>query len=309
MTATRNPATWQPSAGHSICDQPQFGLSPSLYEKFRALIYRETGIWLGDSKRALLCGRLSRRLRALELVTLAEYYQLISHPGQHLERVLMVDAITTNETRFFREPKHFEFLGQEVFPGWRGEAEQGLRSKKIRIWSAGCSSGEEPYSVAMLLAHHFPASQSWDVEVLATDISTRMLEKARTAVYSLASSCDIPRHFLYRFMLKGIAAQAGFMKVMPEIRQLVRFHRINLIQGPYPFGAAFDLILCRNVLIYFDRNSKQKVVDSLARCLAPGGYFLIGHAENLNQVTSSVRSLAPTIYCRAESCRQKDSRN
>jgi chemotaxis protein methyltransferase CheR len=301
IVGTRSPvrARRKPT-GDSACHQMQFGLTQALYEKFRSLIYAETGIWLGDSKKALLSGRLSKRLRALELSTLAEYYQLISDPYQHLERVLMIDAITTNETRFFREPQHFEFLTRGIIPGWRGEAERRLRSKKIRIWSAACSSGEEPYSVAMLLASHLPASEGWDVEILATDISTQVLEKARQGIYSLAKSQDIPKHLLRQFMLKGLSTQASNMKVAPEIRQMVQFMRLNLIQGPYPLDTPFDLILCRNVLIYFDRNSKQKVVDSLAGCLARNGFFLIGHAENLNGVTTSVRSLAPTIYCRAE---------
>lgn len=154
--------------------------------------------------------------------------------------------------------------------------------------------------MAMLLARRLPAAEGWDVEILASDISTRVLEKARTAIYSSSAAQDIPKDLLRQFMLKGIATQAGNVKVAPEIRRMVRFMRINLIQGPYPLDTPFDLILCRNVLIYFDRNSKQKAVESLAMRLSTDGFLLIGHAENLNEVTSSVRSLAPTIYCRAD---------
>jgi chemotaxis protein methyltransferase CheR len=272
-----------------------------VFESFQQLIYGESGIWLGNSKKALLCGRLARRLRAVQIATLAEYLRFVTDPEQYLERLLMIDAITTNETHFFREPKHFEFLAREIVPRWRRRAEQQLRSKTIRLWSAGCSSGEEPYSLAMLLANDLPASEGWDVQILATDISTHMLAKAREGIYSMARSRDIPDPLLHQFMLKGIAAQEGRMKVSREIQQMVQFGRINLSQGPYPIGVPFDLILCRNVLIYFDNNSKRQAVNNLAKCLSPDGLLLIGHAENLSGLTPSVRSLAPTIYCKAES--------
>jgi chemotaxis protein methyltransferase CheR len=271
-----------------------------LFESFQHLIYGESGIWLGNSKQALLCGRLARRLRAVQVATLAEYHQFVTQPEQYLERLMMIDAITTNETHFFREPKHFEFLAREIVPRWRRRAEQQLRSKTIRLWSAGCSSGEEPYSLAMSLANDLPASEGWDVQILATDISTRMLAKARDGIYSMARSRDIPESLLHRFMLKGIAGQEGRMKASREIQQMVQFARINLSQGPFPIGVPFDLILCRNVLIYFDVNSKRQAVNNLAKCLSHDGLFLIGHAENLSGLCPSVRSLAPTIYCKVE---------
>jgi chemotaxis protein methyltransferase CheR len=213
----------------------------------------------------------------------------------------MIDAITTNETHFFREPKHFEFLLQEIVPRWRSQAGRQQRSRTIRIWSAGCSSGEEPYSLAMLLAAELPSSDGWEVEILATDISSRILATACRGIYSMVKSQDIPKHLLHRFMLKGIGAQQGQMKVTREIQQMVKFARLNLSQGPYPIKAPCDLILCRNVLIYFDSESKRRVVNNLARCLFDDGLFLIGHAENLNGLTRSVRSLRPTIHCKAES--------
>jgi chemotaxis protein methyltransferase CheR len=213
----------------------------------------------------------------------------------------MVEAITTNETHFFREPKHFEFMGQEVLPRWRAQAEQQRRSRTIRIWSAGCSSGEEPYSLAMFLANELPDVDCWDIQILATDISSRVLAMACRGVYSMAKSADIPKPILHRFMLKGIAGQQGQMKVTGEIQRMVQFSWANLSQGPYPIGIAFDLIFCRNVLIYFDDDSKRKVVDNLANCLSADGLLLIGYAENLNRLTSRLRSLRPTIYCKAES--------
>lgn len=210
----------------------------------------------------------------------------------------MIDAITTNETRFFREPRQFEFLEQRAIPRWRAEAEHGLRPKTIRIWSAGCSSGEEPYSLAMLLARHLLAEQGWNTTILATDISTRMLAQARTGIYSIAKSGDIPEPLLKDCMLKGIVKQEGQMKVMPEIQTIVDFQKLNLTHGPYPPAGHFDVIFCRNVLIYFDLHSKQKVVEHLTRCLGRSGLLFVGQAENLSSVNSQLRSLVPAVYAR-----------
>jgi chemotaxis protein methyltransferase CheR len=275
-----------------------FSVTPALFARFQRLIHQETGIWLGDSKMALLCGRLSRRLRALEISKLEQYYEFVTQPAHEEERVLMVDAITTNETRFFRDPRHFEFLEQKMIPRWRADAQEGLRSKHLRFWSAGCSSGEEPYSLAMLIARHLPCSQGWSVSILATDISTRILAHARAGVYSITKSADIPEPLLKDHMLKGIGKHEGEMKVMPEIQALVDFQKLNLSQGPFPHGQRFDVIFCRNVLIYFALESKQKVIEDLTRCLAPNGLFFVGQAENLSSVNSELRSLAPAIYAR-----------
>ena len=248
---------------------------------------------------ALLCGRLSRRLRALGISRLDQYYNLVAQSEQHDERVAMIDAITTNETRFFRESKHFEFLERRAIPRWLADAQRGARSKAIRLWSAGCSSGEEPYSLAMLLTANLPYDQNWHATILATDISTRMLERARRGVYSLERSVDIPESFLKAYMLKGIAKEEGQMKVMPSIQGMVEFQRLNLTHGPYPPDGYFDLILCRNVLIYFDLESKHKVLERLTRCLSPGGLLFVGHAENLSGMNSPLRSLVPAVYARA----------
>ena len=285
---------------HPDWHAPQLTVSPGLFTKFQRLIHKESGIWLGPSKAALLCGRLSRRLRALEVRTLEQYYELVAHPSQHYERVLMIDAITTNETHFFREPGHFEFLAERVFPLWRRRASERIRTRKVHIWSAGCSSGEEPYSLAMWLAIHLTAEQGWEVQILATDISTRVLIAAREAIYDLYKSADIPGPLLRQFMLKGRGEQEGRMKVSRRMREMVQFERLNLSQGPPPAGS-FDLIFCRNVLIYFGAKSKQKVLGKFNRCLSDDGFFFTGHAENLNGITFGLRTFAPTIYCKSES--------
>jgi chemotaxis protein methyltransferase CheR len=284
--------------------QPEIIVSPALFLKFQHLIYNETGIWLSESKAALLCGRLARRLRVLEFKSLREYYELVVHPEQHEERVRMIDAITTNETRFFREPKHFEYLIGTLFPLWRKLAGQELRSKRIRVWSAGCSSGEEPYSLAMVLAENFPRSEGWDTRILATDISTRVLAIGQEGVYRITGAADIPRDMLQTFMLKGHSEHEGKMKVVREIREMVEFRRLNLGDEVYPVKETFDAIFCRNVLIYFDASSKTRVVDKLVRHLAPQGLLFIGHAENLHSITEGLKSVAPTVYLQ---CKEKHS--
>jgi chemotaxis protein methyltransferase CheR len=248
---------------------------------------------------ALLCGRLSRRLRTLGISEMDEYYDLVVQPDQAAERVEMIDAITTNETRFFRDPRHFEFLEGRVIPRWRSEVEEGLRQKNVRLWSAGCSSGEEPYSLAMLLGRHLPPEQGWNVTILATDISSRILAQARIGIYSITKSGDIPEPLLKDSMLKGIAKQEGQMKVMPEIQALVDFQKLNLAHGPYPPPGHFDVIFCRNVLIYFDPKSKQQAVEHLTLCLARNGLLFVGQAENLSGMNSELRTLAPSVYARA----------
>jgi chemotaxis protein methyltransferase CheR len=275
---------------------PHLSVSPALFEKFQKLIYAETGIWLGSSKTALLCGRLFRRLRTLEINSLQSYYECVSQPEQHEERARMIDAITTNETRFYREPRQFEFLVQRVFPHWQADAERGLRPMRVKIWSAGCSSGEEPYTMAMLLARHLPAEQGWDTRILATDISTRVLEKARKGIYPIARSTEIPKDLLHAFMLRGLAERQGEMKVKVEIQQMIDFQRLNLDRESDLVEGPFDAIFCRNVLIYFDAASKQRVVTSLIRHLMANGLLFVGHAENLTTVFPQLRSLEPTIY-------------
>jgi chemotaxis protein methyltransferase CheR len=208
----------------------------------------------------------------------------------------MIDAITTNETRFYREPRQFEFLVQRVFPHWQADAARGLRPKRVKIWSAGCSSGEEPYTVAMLLARHLPAEQGWDTQILATDISNRVLEKARKGIYPIARSAELPKDLLHAFMLRGMAERQGEMKVKVEIQQMIDFQRLNLDRESDLVEGPFDAIFCRNVLIYFDVTSKQRVVTSLIRHLMANGLLFVGHAENLTTVFPQLQSLEPTIY-------------
>ncbi len=264
------------------------------FTRFQSLIHREAGIWLSPMKRALLVGRLTRRLRELGLDSFGEYYERVEADGA--ERIRMLDRVTTNETHFFREPRHFEFLAQKVFPSWRAEADEGLRPRRIRAWSAACSTGEEPYSLAISLLRAFPPGSGWELEILATDLSTRVLERAREAVWPIEKAREIPPADLKAFMLRGTGPQQGLMKAGPEICAFVRFARLNLNDTAYPALGRFDLVFCRNVLIYFDAKTKERVVGRLLGLLAPCGYLFLGHAESLSGTALPVRSVLPTVY-------------
>lgn len=265
---------------------------------FQRLIEKATGIYLSTAKKNLLVGRLSRRMRELGLVNLRKYYKrVIADPA---EFTCMVDCISTNETQFFREPLHFAFLERQVFPRWAAQANAGERRRHIRVWSAGCSTGEEPYSIAMALLHHFPQSAGWKIEVLATDISTRVLARARAGIWPVEKARQIPGVYLKSFMLRGTNSEEGKMKAGTEIQQTVRFERLNLFEeSTYPHSVPFDLIFCRNVLIYFQPETKALVIRCLLKCLAPHGYLFVGHSESLNQVSDHIRSVVPTVYVRA----------
>jgi chemotaxis protein methyltransferase CheR len=277
-----------PPEPHRPITDKEFGL-------FQALIHREAGIHLPPTKKDLLVGRLGRRLRELGLKAYGAYYAYVMEAGDE-ELVRLLDAVSTNETSFFREGRQFEFLEQQVFPEWQASR---ARPRRIRVWSAGCATGEEPYSLAMILWSHFPPAAGWEIEIRATDLSSRALERARAAVWPLERAPEIPPRYLKDFMLRGIGTQEGMMKAGPHIRSIVRFERLNLHEETYPGLGFFDLIFCRNVLMYFSAESKRRVVAHLLDHLPSTGYLFLGHAETLNGVTDHVRTVTPTVYMRA----------
>jgi len=263
---------------------------------FQKLIYREAGIYLVPAKKALLEARLTRRLLELGLSSFEAYYRRILEVDHNDELVVLLDRISTNETHFFREPKQFEFLENIVFPAWKEQNRSAGGSRQIRVWSAACSSGEEPYSLAMILWDHFPPGSGWDFDILATDISTRVLGAGSTAVWPIAKASEIPQDYLKKYMLRGTGEQSGHMKAGAELRSVVRFERLNLNDDDYPVSGNLDLIFCRNVLIYFDTGSRARVIQRLVDRLAPNGFLFVGHAESLTGVTDRVRYVVPTIY-------------
>ncbi|HEX8441970.1 protein-glutamate O-methyltransferase CheR [Archangium sp.] len=279
---------------HSPPPFEQPPLSEREFSAYQRLVYREAGIWLAPAKKALLVGRLSRRLRELGGLSFGAY---LSRVGEdEAERVRMLDALCTHETHFFREPRHFQLLEQEVLPGWRAQGHTGGgEGRRVRVWSAGCSTGEEPFSLAMVLRHHLPANEGWEIDITATDLSTRILERARQATWPLDKAGEIPKNYLRAYMLKGTGSQEGRMKAGPELRALVRFQRVNLNEGHGVVGR-FDLIFCRNVLIYFDAASKARAVERLLGHLSPQGLLFLGHSESLTGLGWRVRTVMPTVY-------------
>jgi chemotaxis protein methyltransferase CheR len=271
-------------------------ISEREFRAFQQLIYREAGIHLSGVKQALLSGRLARRMRELKMLRFQDYFERVVQDRSGDELVILLDAITTNETHFFREPRQFEYLEQVIFPQWQAAAAEGRRSRVLRIWSAACSTGEEPYSLAMSLLRHFPAEQGWRIDILASDLSTRALDRARAGVWPLQRADEIPPECLRRFMLRGSGSQEGKMKAGTEVRAPLRFQRLNLNDERYPLQPGFDAIFCRNVLIYFDQASRARVIDRLLDLLTPSGHLFLGHAESLTGMNERVRAVAPAIY-------------
>jgi chemotaxis protein methyltransferase CheR len=276
----------------------QPAITPREFQLYQKLVYREAGIWLGPQKKALVVSRLGRRLRELGLQSFGAYYDVVRERGES-ELIYLLDHIATNETHFFREPRHFELLVERIIPSWTHAAVTAHRPRVVRVWSAACSTGEEPYSLAMTLLHHLPMASGWEVEILATDLSTRALASAREAVWPMERAREIPAPYLKRFMLRGRRSQTGKLKAGPELRRVVSFARLNLNDAVYPAIGRFDLVFCRNVLIYFDAQSKTRVIDQVLRHLAPDGHLFLGHAETLNGVASDARMVIPTVYTRA----------
>lgn len=258
------------------------------FSQFQNLIYKIAGISLSPAKKPLVSGRLAKRLREHRLASYGDYFNLLSsgnHPG---EIQTAVDLLTTNETYFFRESKHFDFLRHQVLANHN-------KGKLFRVWSAASSSGQEPYTIAMVLADCL-GDRPW--EVVASDISTRVLERARSGHYPLEQARHIPKSYLNKFCLKGVGSKAGTFLVERTLRNRVSFSQVNLNET-LPALGEFDLVFLRNVMIYFDEDTKRQVVRRIMRQLKPGGHLLIGHSESLNGIVDEMKPLMPSVYCKA----------
>lgn len=260
------------------------------FDLFRELIYRTGGIRVVAYKNGILANRLKPRLQKLGIDTWEDYYQYILAKGDKEELLILLDMVTTNVTSFFREERQFDFLKTTVLPEIV-EAARKTGERRIRLWSAGCSSGEEAYSLAIVLMEELPDPRSWDVKILASDISVMMLEKAAQGVYPVKVIEQMPagRH---RFFQR----EGAFSRVKPQIADLAVFRRINLIESRLPVRAQFDVIFCRNVIIYFDRATQRRVLKNLTDCLKAGGYLFMGHAESLRNHADLVKFVGPNIY-------------
>lgn len=263
-------------------------LSDSDFRRLQQMMLEASGIRMAEQKRTLMAGRLMGRLRALELDSYGDYMKVLDDPASQEERRTVIDLLTTNETYFFREPKHFEFLREKLGTELRSG------SGPLRIWSAACSSGEEPYTLALLLADAV-AARPW--EILASDISTRILDKARAGLYPLEDAEGIPGNLRQRFCLRGTGRNEGLFTLDPALKHRVQFRQINL-NNTLPDVGVFDVIFLRNVMIYFDADTKRQVVQRLCAHLRPGGYFLVSHSESLNGISDELQSVRPSIYRR-----------
>ncbi|TPQ24577.1 protein-glutamate O-methyltransferase CheR [Methylomonas sp. EFPC3] len=267
----------------------QSGSAPVLQQHefvwIKDFLYKRAGIVLNDNKQAMVVGRLEKRLRHHGLTSYTEYFRLFGRPGFENETTMAIDLLTTNETYFFREPKHFEYLTQHILPNHSP-------SRTFRVWSAASSSGEEAYTLAMLLADHARLGP-W--EIVGTDISNRILEKARRGLYPTHGSEKIPPSLLKKYCLKGTGEFDGYFLIDPALRKHVKFIYANLI-GNLPKMEMFDVIFLRNVMIYFDMETKQRLLERITKYLLPGGYFYVSHSESLNGMKTDLQIVTPSIY-------------
>ncbi|NJO15329.1 MAG: protein-glutamate O-methyltransferase CheR [Thioploca sp.] len=267
----------------------EFDFTKQDFDLLRKLVSEHTGINLSDHKQEMLYSRLSRRLRALNLKSFSNYYKLLQNDGGE-ELIHFVNAVTTNLTAFFREPHHFELLEQIILPKLM---EKQIATQRLRIWSAGCASGEEPYSIAMVVREVVPSH--WDVKILATDLDSSVLARGIQGVYEEERVSGISPLRLRRWFKKGTGNQIGRVQVVPELQALITFKQLNLMHG-WPMRGLFDIIFCRNVVIYFDKATQKVLFERFANILDDKGYLLIGHSENLFQLSTRFQLLRQTVY-------------
>jgi chemotaxis protein methyltransferase CheR len=257
------------------------------FRKISEIVYRSSGINLKPGKEALVRARLMKRLRARGTHDVQAYLDYIASTEGNQELALFIDVMTTNKTGFFREIEHFNYLRDHVLPG--------LKSHRLRFWSAACSSGEEPFTMAIWLREHMPDIDSRDALILATDISKRILEKARLAVYPAETLKDLPSPQLIKYFTKLNGQLAGNYRIVDDVRRMVRLAWLNLLE-PWPMKGPFSIIFCRNVMIYFDRPSQQKLINRFWELLEPGGYLFVGHSEGLSTIKHNFRYMRPATY-------------
>jgi chemotaxis protein methyltransferase CheR len=258
-------------------------MTDSEFPLFQKMLYDIVGINMTGAKKALVTGRLAKRLRHYGLASYTDYFHLLKNE-ENGEQQMAIDLLTTNETYFFRESKHFDFLREVILPKWK----TGVR----RIWSAASSSGEEAYTLSMVLSEHCSVKE-W--AIVGTDICTQVIDKARLAQYPIERADNIPDAYLKKYCLKGVGSQDGTFIIANELRSRVGFEHANLKSDLTRLGS-FDLIFLRNVLIYFDIPTKKHVVENLCQQLKPGGFLIVGHSESLNGITNDLKALAPAVY-------------
>lgn len=271
----------------------EFAFGHEDFEALRTLVKQLTGINLSDQKRELVYGRLARRLRALQLKSFAEYRELLANDGGK-EIAELCNAITTNLTAFFREPHHFEYLREQVLLPC---ANDPARSKRLRIWSAGCSTGEEPYSIAMTLLETLPDLRRWDIRILATDLDSDVLERARRGSYAADRVRGLNSERIARFFTQHEERKELYYQVSPEVAGLITFKQLNLMH-PLPMKGPLHMIFCRNVVIYFDKDTQRSLFARVAQLQRPGDLLFLGHSESLFKVSEDYALIGRTVHRR-----------
>lgn len=270
-------------------------MSSELFGRLSEFIYNESGIKMPLSKKTMLEARLQKRLRTIGLNSFGEYCSYLFSPdGIANELVHMIDVVTTNKTDFFREPQHFTYLLENVLPELINSKGCGIR-RPFMIWSAACSSGEEPYTLAMILDEFSGKVQGFHYAVLGTDISTRMLDNAREAIYDEERVEPIPIELRRKYLMRSKNKDKRLVRIVPELRAQVKFRRLNFMAGDFGMREKMDVIFCRNVLIYFDRPTQEKVINRLCKHLIPGGYLFTGHSETISGMNAPLETVANTV--------------
>ena len=270
------------------------GLSKADFDRLRSLIYDESGISLSSDKKTMLEIRIKRRLRSLDISSFAEYCDRVFTPqGREDELVHLIDVTTTNKTDFFREAGHFDYLVSQALPDLA--ARLGAARKSL-VWSAGCSTGEEPYTLSMVLSEYSQTCPGFRFSVLATDICTDVLAKASLGIFKSESVKPVPMALRRKYFMRGRDPQSDLVRVVPEMRSLVEFRRLNFMDGDFGLSELPEIIFCRNVIIYFDRPTQVRLLEKLTRHLAPGGYFFAGHSESLQGMDLPLVPVAPAVY-------------
>lgn len=277
--------------GANNFEEKEFPFTDSDFRFIQDLVAERTGIVLTDIKRTMVYSRIARRIRQCSGVSnFSEYCELLKS-GDESELISFTNAITTNLTSFFREPHHFDYLANTVLP----ELERTKKDKKIRIWSAGCSSGEEPYSIAMTVADHFAHRPDWNIKILATDLDFDMVERASKGVYTEERVTGLRKNHLRQYVKRGKGAQQGMVRMDQRLRDMITFKQLNLLHE-WPFKGPFDFMFCRNVVIYFNKDTQKVLFDRYAELLPENAPLFIGHSESLFKVTDRFKSMGQTIY-------------
>ena len=273
---------------------PPSSLGDGDFRRLAGFIESELGIRMPDTKRVMLESRLQKRIRHFGMSGFTEYVDFVFSPqGRESELINMIDAVTTHKTDFFREADHFEYLVESILPA------AAARGGTMSFWSAGCSTGEEPYTLAMVLEEFREANPRFSYRILASDLSTQVLDKAKAAVYEEEKAAPIPMSFKKKYLLRSKDPASGLVRIKPELRAKLSFARINFMDERYPIDGLFDVVFCRNVIIYFERAVQELILGRICRYVRPGGWLILGHSETLTGMDLPLRSVAPTIYSRA----------